>query len=1598
MNLTKGSASRRSDTQLQRRSGQGALRAMLAFALVLFAALAAFGVGYIATVGSTEAQAAPVGRKNEQACDNCDKIIANPPQVPIYDPDGDGQGDPYVDVLDNGKVYRGGNSVSGTGDFQLDKDPTDFNNVLPYGDTYIDVSKLTWAASNSRNYIIDIKDTTHFKWIASTDTANGVYDANNNTPTSDPLGNEAGMELGKGPIIAFVGESVGYLDDTTVETDDRYWTKPSQTSGNTNEIEAEKGSYLYRITYKDAVTLKDGTRGDLMLTVTRFEFETTLTVDSKHPNPDNGYTKMVVGIQGANEMRVEPQFKDKNGAAFNQSDVVIRTASEVATMMSGVPGWESDWNTDKTMRAGTGVLIDLDIEVVDADGKPVTGSIAYATSDLDFETWQDHWGRSVQDPSTRSKFAEGMAIVDGSLSYAVVPTYNEAYDSATTRSTGWVPAAPGESHAAPLMVTETQSTGSGKADGTRFSSTGYVSMRDKNGTFVDALMNDKDAMTTLLGYAPQNAKGQINSREYAGQTIPNYVKIQLHNKIKDDQGTPIALDDLTRQQIIDYIGSGSISTVRNDHIGDDYRSFDTGFAVLLNAEKSSLRWSGSRINSANIGSVLFDASVYTYIKVSHGTGGGIYFETYDITDECKNIRNEGTTIMGRGGQAVATVVPEDGYRVKTITVGDEKLATSTTYTIAALSFTDGVYKDADNGLSIVDNGDGTYDVVFANIQVPRHVHVDFATDFFFHKVWKGDGVKTGVKTTDLTLTATPYVYEDGAFVQKGDSVTFALTQADAEDTDEANVVETTDTDGNKVWNVTYPSEGYTTADGKVWPALDVEVEPAAHNVNHVERIYWFVTETVPEGYEESYSNDGAEAPGKISEAEGRKEIYQEKDSGDLSNWAEAAVKDYEGVTDALPAQAEDDLAFMSVFNTNDDADYAWGGEIANEVKPPVPHDDESWGLRGEKQTGEPTFDEGSSEIETIQLIDPETGLATNAKTVNALDKDGNVIGTYTLNGDGTITFTPDEDFVGDPQPCQLLATDKMGNSVVGKYQPHVIDDTETDTVSRTINYIYSTDGSEAAASVTQTATFTRKATGIDPETHEPIWGDWELTENTLDPVDSPEIEGWTPSSESVPGFDTLTYDQKDEVKDLTIVYSPEPPEGSHKTSFGPKGAVQKGTPPFTEGTGEIEKYELIDEEGNVVDELPAYDKDGKQVGTYTIDTETGEVTFTPSDPDFVGTPTPATVRATDSLGETATGTYTPTTVDNVQTETVKKTITHVYEDGSPVLDDEGNPLVTVFELEFVREAEVDPETGEMTWPNWESKTFDDHDAPDVPGYSPDKAASKGETVSGDDDDIEDKIVYKKDAYTVTYLDGDHGKSDGAGDETGVPYGDMVKGGNGVTPDTGYKFTGKYTYTITQKDGTVLTGETDDPTSVEVTGDVVFTPVYEPLPWVTYIDPATGRTIMVKTPFDGDEPPAPADPTRDGYTFAGWDREVDEFGNITYKAKWEPAEQTIWVTYIDPATGRVIKEKTSFTKGSPEPAAPADPTRDGYVFAGWDRSVDAEGNITYRAKWTPATPAPGGKPDPKNVIPNTGDEFSVWAVALLALAGLGAMAVSRRKRA
>ena len=113
----------------------------------------------------------------------------------------------------------------------------------------------------------------------------------------------------------------------------------------------------------------------------------------------------------------------------------------------------------------------------------------------------------------------------------------------------------------------------------------------------------------------------------------------------------------------------------------------------------------------------------------------------------------------------------------------------------------------------------------------------------------------------------------------------------------------------------------------------------------------------------------------------------------------------------------------------------------------------------------------------------------------------------------------------------------------------------------------------------------------------------------------------------------------------------------------------------------------------------------------------------------------------------------------------------------------------------------------------------------------------------------------------------------------------------------------------------------------------------------------GSEIAPITQDYGTQIAAPANPTRKGYTFKGWDKEIPEAmpaENITVKAQWEINQYTIT---FDTNGGSEIAPITQ--DYGTEITAPDKPTRKGYTFKGWDKEIPetmpAE-NITVKAQW------------------------------------------------
>ena len=129
------------------------------------------------------------------------------------------------------------------------------------------------------------------------------------------------------------------------------------------------------------------------------------------------------------------------------------------------------------------------------------------------------------------------------------------------------------------------------------------------------------------------------------------------------------------------------------------------------------------------------------------------------------------------------------------------------------------------------------------------------------------------------------------------------------------------------------------------------------------------------------------------------------------------------------------------------------------------------------------------------------------------------------------------------------------------------------------------------------------------------------------------------------------------------------------------------------------------------------------------------------------------------------------------------------------------------------------------------------------------------------------------------------------------------------------------------------------------------PVWNTNKYTITFDTNGGSEIAPITQDYGTKITAPDTPTRKGYTFRGWDKEIPETmpaENITVKAQWEINQYTIT---FDTNGGSEIAPITQ--DYGTEITAPANPTRKGYTFKGWDKEIPktmpAE-NITVKAQW------------------------------------------------
>ena len=110
----------------------------------------------------------------------------------------------------------------------------------------------------------------------------------------------------------------------------------------------------------------------------------------------------------------------------------------------------------------------------------------------------------------------------------------------------------------------------------------------------------------------------------------------------------------------------------------------------------------------------------------------------------------------------------------------------------------------------------------------------------------------------------------------------------------------------------------------------------------------------------------------------------------------------------------------------------------------------------------------------------------------------------------------------------------------------------------------------------------------------------------------------------------------------------------------------------------------------------------------------------------------------------------------------------------------------------------------------------------------------------------------------------------------------------------------------------------------------------------------GSVLKTQSVFHGGAATAPANPTRTGYTFTGWDK---AFNNVTADlvVTAQYSANTYTVTFKD-WNGTVLKTQQVQYGGAA--TAPANPTRAGYTFTGWDKAfTNVTANLVVTAQYS-----------------------------------------------
>ena len=344
---------------------------------------------------------------------------------------------------------------------------------------------------------------------------------------------------------------------------------------------------------------------------------------------------------------------------------------------------------------------------------------------------------------------------------------------------------------------------------------------------------------------------------------------------------------------------------------------------------------------------------------------------------------------------------------------------------------------------------------------------------------------------------------------------------------------------------------------------------------------------------------------------------------------------------------------------------------------------------------------------------------------------------------------------------ELQANGVNPNAFVNNVVYYYVKKTKVEEVNRTIKYVYADDvkdlaGQQVFEPTKQTVSYTgtiqvndQNEAQVDAN-RKPIYINWVGNGDTnLPEVTVPQKEGYIASVEKVPAQATTATDDDYEV---IVTYTP---IQKAKTTFvyqdkdGNVKQVEGNTPISETGKGgdELTKAEEIAERikeaenkgyelvSNTYPTDGVFDKDVDRDQEYTVTLKERVVPVTPNQPKTPGTP----VDPNNPDGPK----YPAGLEEKDLNKTVTRTITYVYEDGTPVLNEDGTPKTVTQEAKFTREAKINLVTGEVTYGDWTpAQDLAEVKSPVVKGYLADKATVLTTKVTADSEDTTEVVTYK----------------------------------------------------------------------------------------------------------------------------------------------------------------------------------------------------------------------------------------------------------------